>query len=453
MKDTKENECWQLQVSDDRRALVKADGRPWFWLGDTAWDLFIRLDRENVHTYYRNRQEKGFSVIQGVVIMGYHVDFNTPNIYGHKPFVDDDPTKPDLRAKENFWTHADYIIDAAREHGIYIGILPMWGYHIGGNHDTPVMFTKESARAYAEFIAERYRDRPNIIWINGGDIVGDEHGESDVEIWRAIGETIKRVDSDHLVTYHPRGKHSSSLHFHGEPWLDFNMIQSGHSQIGFHNDDQIEADYNRTPTKPVLEGEPRYESHPVNWNPHNGFFNDYDARQAAYWSLFAGAFGHTYGHVNMWRFNIPGKKQATERFDMMDLPWEEVMDYPGAFQMSCLRNLMLSRPQKGRRPFQALLARNYEGEARIRVTLGDGYAFVYTPYGYPTEVKRGELSWSKSCCWWYDPRTGASYAIDESPGGEDPCFTPPGKPYRSNDWVLVIDDGSRKFSAPGVVRE
>ena len=49
----KDNECWDLQVSDDRRGLVKADGSPWFWLGDTAWDLFIRLDRENVHAYYR----------------------------------------------------------------------------------------------------------------------------------------------------------------------------------------------------------------------------------------------------------------------------------------------------------------------------------------------------------------------------------------------------------------
>ena len=71
----KEDYCWQLRVSDDKRSLVKADGSPWFWLGDTAWDLFIRLNREELREYFRNRQEKGFTVIQGVVLMGYHVDF------------------------------------------------------------------------------------------------------------------------------------------------------------------------------------------------------------------------------------------------------------------------------------------------------------------------------------------------------------------------------------------
>src|SRR5829696_3180637 len=36
----------RLKVSENRRFLVKEDGSPFFYLGDTAWELFHRLDRE-----------------------------------------------------------------------------------------------------------------------------------------------------------------------------------------------------------------------------------------------------------------------------------------------------------------------------------------------------------------------------------------------------------------------
>ena len=36
----------QLKVSENQRFLVYADGKPFFWLGDTAWELFHRLNRE-----------------------------------------------------------------------------------------------------------------------------------------------------------------------------------------------------------------------------------------------------------------------------------------------------------------------------------------------------------------------------------------------------------------------
>jgi hypothetical protein len=49
----------QLQVSQNRRFLQTADGKPFFWLGDTAWELFHRLTREEAEMYLKNRAEKG----------------------------------------------------------------------------------------------------------------------------------------------------------------------------------------------------------------------------------------------------------------------------------------------------------------------------------------------------------------------------------------------------------
>ena len=435
---------WQLNISHDGRFLEKSDGTPWFWLGDTAWSLFIHLDRDDVKRYFENRQNKGFTVIQAVALMGYNVDFNAPNAYGHRPLINNDPTKPDVAGNENFWTHADYIIDTAAEYGIYIGLLPTWGYHIAGNQGTPVAFTPESARAYARWIAKRYRDRPNIIWINGGDIAGDEHDGKDTEIWRIMGSEYKENCPDHLVTFHPNGFHSSATCFHNDDWLDFNMIQSGHAKLANRNDEMIARDYQRKPAKPILDGEPRYEDHPVGWKPQKGFFFDYDVRQAAYFALFAGAFGHTYGHVNLWRFNVPGKIRTKERFDMMDLYWQDLLDSPGAWQMQYVRQLMLSRPQQGRIPNQSLLASNYNGERSLVATSGQGYIFVYTPYGDPIEIKEDKIPWKHSRSYWYDPRTGASSPCEGIQKGDCIKFQPPGDPYRGNDWVLVIDEGERE---------
>ena len=48
----------RLKVSDNRRFLVTSEGRPFFWLGDTAWELFHRLNREDAERYLKNRADR-----------------------------------------------------------------------------------------------------------------------------------------------------------------------------------------------------------------------------------------------------------------------------------------------------------------------------------------------------------------------------------------------------------
>lgn len=102
------------------------------------------------------------------------------------------------------------------------------------------------------------------------------------------------------MTYHPAGADSSARQLHEEPWLDFNMIQSGHSGTKLTNYKMVLNDYARFPVKPVLDAEPCYEDIPIGFNPENGYFDAVDARKAAYYALLSGAFGHTYGHNSVW---------------------------------------------------------------------------------------------------------------------------------------------------------
>jgi hypothetical protein len=89
----------------------------------------------------------------------------------------------------------------------------------------------------------------------------------------------------------------------------------------------------------------------------------------------------------------------------------------------------------------------------MRACLGDGYAFVYTPYGMPIKVNLSALGWSEHSCWWYDPRTGTACPLDVEVGSESHSFTPPGRPYRGNDWILVIDDSTKDYPPPGVINQ
>ncbi|MCB0841572.1 MAG: DUF4038 domain-containing protein, partial [Bacteroidetes bacterium] len=112
----------RLKVSENGRFLSKEDGTPFFYLGDTAWELFHRLNREEATEYLRNRAEKGFTVIQAVVLAeigGLYI----PNPYGHLPLENLDPTRP----IEAYFEHVDFIVDQAERLGLYIGMLPTWG--------------------------------------------------------------------------------------------------------------------------------------------------------------------------------------------------------------------------------------------------------------------------------------------------------------------------------------
>lgn len=59
-----------LAPSTDGRFVVRhnAPNESFFYLGDTAWELFHRLSYEEAEVFLRNRAEKGFNVVMAVVL-------------------------------------------------------------------------------------------------------------------------------------------------------------------------------------------------------------------------------------------------------------------------------------------------------------------------------------------------------------------------------------------------
>lgn len=445
------NELQALQVSPNGHYLQYTDGKPFFYLGDTAWELFHRLNREEADRYLKNRAEKGYNVIQAVALAELD-GVDVPNAYGHKPLKGRNPAMPDTRegAANDYWDHVDYIVQKANAEGMYIGLLPTWGRY--WNDGNPI-FNEENAEAYGRWIAERYRQY-RVIWILGGDRNPD-NGDKQTII-RAMARGIRSVDKESLMTFHPTGWTSSSKWFHLDEWLDFNGRQSGHNQR-YNSNQQILDDFHRSPAKPIMEIEPLYEDHPLEFNPDNeGHSNAWDVRRTLYWSVFYGSAGVTYGHHSVWQMYDKEKGRGPINRPLM--PWQKAIDQPAAGQAVHLRRLMESRPYFSRVPSPDFIVQDEvqtsvpgAGRYRFVATMdSEGtYAMVYAPIGRTFSVRTSMLKAERITAWWYCPRTGKAEKIGKfANDGEYKAFTPP-MPGEALDWVLVLDNAECKYPAPG----
>ncbi len=214
------------------------------------------------------------------------------------------------------------------------------------------------------------------------------------------------------------------------------------------------ADYDRKPIKPVLDGEPIYEDHPVSFSPDKlGHSIAADVRRPLYWNLFTGAFGHTYGHHSVWQMWQPGRNPINRPLQA----WQEAIDQPGANQMQYGRKLMESRPFLTRVPDDAVIvtdriASSVPGTGRYRFVAtrdsAGSYAMVYAPVGRPFKVRMDKVAGAKVKAWWYNPRIGEATAIGEFTNQGEREFVSPDRGEHL-DWVLVLDDAARNFPPPG----
>jgi hypothetical protein len=427
-----------LQVSKNGRFLTTDDGAPFFWLGDTAWRL-QRLAPDDLAYYLDTRKAQGFNVIQGPILLHDSDDYS-----GER---NSDPFEPN----QAFFERIDRIVDETRRRGLHVALVVTWG------HNFNMFGTPGGARFYGRWLGSRYGDRDNIVWIVAGEYAHESWGDFALSIWRALGEGLREGSGGRqLVTVHgnwrPPALQTPSTFYHVEPWLSFNMLQTGQAGNrgpGARSWRLVEADYVKPPPKPVVDGEATYERDAA--TPDLPAWDGPGVRRRAYWSVFAGAFGHTYG---------------ADRVFYFEEGWRETLQREGAVSLVHLRRLMESRPMLTRIPDQQLLSpmdpsagdlapcvRASPATAcivqdHVQATRDEdgSYAMIYVPAGGRTvTVDMGRLSGRDIVAWWYSPVDGSARRIGTYPRTAPQDFTTP----EGADWVLVLDDAARNYPPPG----
>ncbi|MDI9430710.1 MAG: DUF4038 domain-containing protein [Planctomycetota bacterium] len=433
-----------LRVSDNGRYLVEPGGKPFFWLGDTAWLLSQMTTREDVDLYLRTRANQGFTVIQAGIVMGEERVGGTlrPNAYGDLAFANGDPAQPlatpgrdSGKAQQyDYWDHVDYIVERAEAHGLTLGMLPLF---VGWGGDGYKYLKPENAYSYGLFLGQRYRDKPHLVWILGGDNTPDT--EAKQKVWHEVARGITvgvagREDYDqNLMTYHINGGNSSSQWFHKTPWLDFNMIQIWGNEKGIYP--KIAQDYQLTPVKPTGLGEGSYEDGPqYPTRPIDAL----KIRRQAYWSYLAGGY-HTYGNTNTWNFSSY-QPEGTQ-------PWKEALQSPGAQHLSVLAKFFTTVEWWRFIPDPAVFASGMgSGETRnVAMRSADGDCLlIYLSSPATVSVRLDAITAADAVrATWIDPQTGDRSAAGQYRATETPSFS---SPKDGPDALLLIqaDAAGRK---------
>ena len=417
------------------RYLVWENGEPFFYLGDTAWELFHVLNREETEHYFKERNRQGFTAVQAVALSELE-GLTKPNAYGRLPLLftegQPDPLLPDTEGDDSYWNHVDFAVETAAKYEMFIVMLPTWGdkFHRCWGKG-PEIFHEENAYIYGQWIANRYKEHWNIIWMLGGDRKLEQPHRKIID---AMAAGIRSVDKHHLITFHPPGAQDSTDFLADAAYIDFHTAQTSHSidrcyQIGAVMQKMADAS-----EKPYLDSEPRYEAHPACFDASIGYFWDAaDVRQNAYWSVLAGACGHTYGNHAVW-------SMMRTVSDYFPYTWEQALCQDGAEQMGYVKQLRLRRDYVSLQPAPELLVGNYEGMGYMTAARGDGYAYVYAPLGAPFTVDLEMFNGTKCVRGlWFNPRTGIENVFGIFKPGEKTLVVPPSM-GKGQDWVLVLEE-------------
>jgi hypothetical protein len=420
--------AYPLKVSDNKRYLVDQRGTPTMIFGDTAWSIIVALTMDEAEQYLENRARKGFNTIL-VNLIEHH--YRGPNNHrGDGPFT----TPGDFSTpNEAYFAHADWVIARAAAHGIQVLLTPLYpGYDHPGNSEGWIAEAMENGPEkcgeYGRYVGRRYAGHDNIIWVSGGDRnpgLAREH-------YKALVLGILEHDDRHLLTAHCAPESSPV-----EQYPDGLNLNNTYTYDIVHR--KLLADYRRTPTIPFFLMESTYEGE------HNS--SPAQIRRQAYWAVLCGACGQLFGNNPIWLFGSG---------------WPSALDSPGSVSMAHLRRLMLSRPwhqlapdHNGATTFVPDLSHTVipggRGELRgldylAAARAADGSTVIaYMPGRRTITVNMAKIAGTKANAWWFDPRTGAPQLIGQLVTEGMVILTPPS----DDDWVLVLDDASRNYPAPG----
>lgn len=414
-----------LRVSDDGRYFVHADGTPFFWLADTAWNGALKSAPDDWDWYLRDRVNKKFTGIQFVTTQ-WRTAYTDAE--GQKAYTGFEK----IRIQPSFYQRIDARVDAVNRHGLLAVPVLLWV--LGEPSYSPGKLPESQAVKLARYQVARYGAH-HVSWFLPGDgRYFDEH----VERWKRIGRQVFDREGHAPVWLHPQGMQWPFDAFLEEKWVTALGYQSGHGDdprtLKWIYEGPPARKWNLGKARPVVNLEPPYEAHIAyqSRKPHPAS----SVRRATYWSLLnAPTAGVSYGAHGVWSWETLPGEPLNHKGTGIAQPWHVAMRLEGSADLEHLVDLFTSVKWWTLRPAPGLIETEFDNadpyrHASAARSAETGEAIVYLPRGGSFRLD-GELVKEGSKKSWFDPRTGESRPAGPGDGG---VFTAPD----DRDWLLVV---------------
>ena len=444
-----------LDISKDKHYLIDKSGTHFFWLADTAWELFQKLNLEESEKYLSTRQEQGFNVIQAAILYENAIDYpiNQELISDHILNGLNSDTNNAIQSDFNYWNHVEKIIRQAIAKEMKIALLPCWDEYVATNlTQEHFLNNPRTAYDYGFLVGSRLKKyKDHIIWMIGGDRLPEEHN-STIPIWQALAEGITDAISDKPLFDNSADYQKTFMTFHlnntveewarNEEWIDMIIWGSYQNKRNDGSAYQLAmVNYEQKLTKPTLNSEACFELMPIgyDWESYEqGYFDEIDVRKAAYWSIFSGACGHTYGCHPIWQ--MYNANDAVSPMTKANLKiWSDALYEPGAQQMGILKSLFSRFYPEAFSPLNIINQVSNDPKTHQCALSSNKTCLVYTPYGLMVQILMDKIPFEATKAYWFNPRNGDK--IKEKSFNNRLLvllLTPPGSLDRNNDWVLII---------------
>ena len=446
---------YPLKASSNNRYLVDQNNVPFLMIGDAPQTLIANLSRSEAAEYISNRSRYGINTLWINLLCNYSDGCNkdATTFDGVAPFS----SVGDLSAPNPaYFQRADEMMSLAAEHNMLVLLDPIetssWLGVLRANG-------MDKAFAFGQWLGNRYKNFPNIIWMHGNDFQSWQNVTDDALV-QAVARGIRITDKTHLHTVELNYLTSGSL---DDPtWAP--LVELNAAYTYFPTYARVLSEYNRPNYKPVFLVEANYE---FEHNPCTDGGSPNNLRRQGYWAMLSGATGQIYGSAYTWR---------------LQSGWETKLDSPGAIQLGYFKDLFAPRKWFDLVPDQthSLVTSGYDSFAGLIGNLADyigkdcsrifaflkkrtgfgsittnsyltaartpdgSLAMAYLPTTRTITVDMSKLAGSMEAHW-YDPTNGRYLKVEGSPftnaGAKQ--FTPPGNNSAGDgDWVLLFEGRS-----------
>jgi hypothetical protein len=411
-----------LKIASTKRYLEDSEGKPFLVRGDAAWSLIAQLKREDVEEYLRDRRSRGFNTVLVSLIEHYFATRAPANAYGDQPFLSPGNFNT---PNEAYFAYVDWVLQYAYKEGFLVLLAPCYSGAGGGSegwYAEMVANGPEKLRDYGRYVGRRYRQFPNIIWVENGD-----YNPPNKALTRAVAEGVQETDPNALHTAHNETDTAGIEYWGYEPWLKLNNVYTWGPVFR----DALEQ-YRRTPTLPFILIEGQYENGP-GVTPQR-------LRGQAYHALLSGAAGHVFGNSPIWYFD------GTTDYPKVPRGWQKAMADKGSQSMAQLHELFAHLSWQSLEPDLEntfLISGQGSGFGRAVAALTNDHAaaVVYVPDNRIVKLNLALLAGPKIRAQWYDPTNGAVFEIARSPMQPEDAqkFRPAVKNAEgAEDWVLLL---------------